>query len=397
MRRCRSLRFLAFVALLAGCGRSEKLEACDITTADCQQDVFYAVMRLRGDGFDPFGGQPPVRTLSQDAYRAELEARRRDEQPETDQPKFDAWSLALQWLGLLAPDQSSQESAINDAVTHVAAFYSWQSQRVTVIAGDVHDDEANTALLAHELVHAFQQQDASGETTGPATTERDFLYSIRFEGEAVHYETLARYEMKGEAPRTEDVDAYYANWLQWRRDGIRPSPSRYDEVAWLMYPLGGELWTRRWRQAGNAGVRKLVSELPASSLAYMAQSGSAPAADALRCSDASPAPSFERVRADRLGALRLFAFLVGGVASDDDAWQLALAWRDDVLWVYADQLRELAAVSWRIRLSSVHAAQAVVRAASSNTMLRARRDGNDALIVASDPSLADWMGATDCR
>jgi hypothetical protein len=119
--------------------------------------------------------------------------------------------------------------------------------------------------------------------------------------------------------------------------------------------------------------------------------------DALRCADAAPAPSFERVRADRFGALRLFAFLVGAVASDDDAWQLALAWRDDVLWVYADEAHEQVAVSWRLRLSSAHAAQAIVRAASSNPMLRARRDGNEALIVASDPALANWTGATECR
>jgi hypothetical protein len=68
-----------------------------------------------------------------------------------------------------------------------------------------------------------------------------------------------------------------------------------------------------------------------------------------------------------------------------------------VLWVYADETLEQVGVSWRLRLSSAHAAQAVVRAASSNAMLRARRDGDEALIVASDPALADWMGATDCR
>jgi hypothetical protein len=40
----------------------------------------------------------------------------------------------------------------------------------------------------------------------------------------------------------------------------------------------------------------------------------------------------------------------------------------------------------------------VVEAASSHTVLRAERIGNDALIVGvSDDSLRTWPGARDCR
>jgi hypothetical protein len=67
-----------------------------------------------------------------------------------------------------------------------------------------------------------------------------------------------------------------------------------------------------------------------------------------------------------------------------------------LLWVYANDRLEQVAVSWRIRLSSNAAAQAVVRAAAAIPTLRARHDGRVALIVASSPELADWRAATDC-
>ena len=49
------------LALLTGC-HGRDLELCDIAQSDCQQDVYYADLRLRGDGYDPFGGIPPIRT-----------------------------------------------------------------------------------------------------------------------------------------------------------------------------------------------------------------------------------------------------------------------------------------------------------------------------------------------
>src|SRR5262249_9064928 len=59
-------------ALSLGCGRREELESCDINQQACQESVYYAVMRARGDGFDPFDGVPPIRTITKKEYEKEL-------------------------------------------------------------------------------------------------------------------------------------------------------------------------------------------------------------------------------------------------------------------------------------------------------------------------------------
>ncbi|HEX7597952.1 MAG TPA: hypothetical protein VF518_07035, partial [Polyangia bacterium] len=60
------------VALLVACEHS-KPQLCDIAEASCQEDIYLADLRLRGDGFDPFAGIPPIRTIDEDQFRKELQ------------------------------------------------------------------------------------------------------------------------------------------------------------------------------------------------------------------------------------------------------------------------------------------------------------------------------------
>ena len=43
-----------------GCGPEDQLVACNIAERQCQEDVYYALLRLRGDGFDPNVEIPPI-------------------------------------------------------------------------------------------------------------------------------------------------------------------------------------------------------------------------------------------------------------------------------------------------------------------------------------------------
>ena len=68
-------------AWLLACGEPEPLSACNVAEQTCQEQVYYAVLRLRGDGWDPFRGLPPIRTITLEQYRADLLGSRRVPDP----------------------------------------------------------------------------------------------------------------------------------------------------------------------------------------------------------------------------------------------------------------------------------------------------------------------------
>ncbi|MBN1605371.1 MAG: hypothetical protein JW940_02000, partial [Polyangiaceae bacterium] len=120
---------LVTLALLGGC-HGPTLELCDIAESECQQDIYYADLRLRGDGYDPFGGIPPIRTISEDQYRAELEA----DAANSPQPAMPWWDAALPLLHLLPSTGDAQSTSIDNEVQNTAAYYSPTAREVTVVS-----------------------------------------------------------------------------------------------------------------------------------------------------------------------------------------------------------------------------------------------------------------------
>jgi hypothetical protein len=106
------------------------LKVCDITQSDCQQDIYYADLRLRGDGYDPFAGIPPIRTISEDQFRAELQ----DDAAKAAQasPPEPWWDATPVLLGLLPSTGDTQGASIDNQVQNTAAFYSPDTRDVTV-------------------------------------------------------------------------------------------------------------------------------------------------------------------------------------------------------------------------------------------------------------------------
>jgi len=396
---------LWLIASLPGCSRQRELQACRIAERSCQEDVYYAVVRLRGDGWDPFEGVPPIRTITADAYRDELTP---DEVPEPSEPgaepeppAVEPWDVALRWLGLVKPTTTVPDAAIDNSVNNVAAYYAPDEQSVTVIAhdgDDLVDNRWDTVLLVHELVHAFQDNEVSAAPAG-LTTDGGFAGTALIEGEARLYQDLARAEIDGVAALNWDWHAEVTGSVEWRRAQLPGSGATFYDVKWHAYDLGTDVLMDGWLRGGNAAVRALADTFPQSAVELMARYERVELDRAARldCRVEPPEQSFELAGHDRFGAMQLYGFLTAAGGHEPDAWRTALDWRDDLLWLYFDEQSEQVALSWRIRLASVAAADAVVALAGQVPMLRAERTGNDALIVGSEAALADWPGAVDCE
>ncbi|MFI5308596.1 MAG: hypothetical protein ACHQ53_14650 [Polyangiales bacterium] len=403
----RARALFAGLLLSCGCGRSAELTACNIADASCQRDVYYAVVRLRGDGFDPFAGLPPIHTVSLAAYRAELlrqdAAQQKASQQTPKQQAVDPWNAALQLLGLVTPSVSATQASVANNVENVAAFFSSATGEVTVIdRGGARDDASDTELLAHELVHAFQARERAGEAVSHST-DGYFASQALIEGEATLYEHLARAEIDQIKPQSVLWDRYYGNWAASLRQNLGQEQSHFYAVSWFVYPLGGDYLTRAWLVGGNAAVRRLGTDFPTSELALMTSfdHGRSPALAARDCQSAAPNDSYALAGHDRFGSMQLYGFLAGPNMDDAEAWATSLLWRNDEVWVYFDAGSMQASVSWRVHMADAASADRVVTAALANpdAPLHARREGNDALIYAADDAglIPDWLKPSECK
>ena len=360
---------LALALLIAGtlgCGRVDSLEACDILKAECQEDAYYAVVRMRGDGFDPFGGVPPIRTISLEEYRASLEddepeapepEEPDDEEPEepadTRSPRSRAFDTALSMLGLLSPTTTSSQAAVDDAGGNVVAYYSGSTGAVTVIdRGGERRFERECSTLVHELIHAFQSREPPiGYTDG--TVDDTFARRGLIEGEAELYEQLSISEMRDVAPVKLKWDEFYEDWLAGSRRRLGNARQPYFSVSrGFAYPLGGHRLVGAWLEGGNALVRSLFDDRPRTSHFFMSLGTGVERREAVPTSCPSDPPNgdMQSLILDRFGAAQLYAFLTVQLEDDPLAWEQALGWRGDALRIYGDEDAEQVALSWRVLL-----------------------------------------------
>jgi hypothetical protein len=410
--RCWTRSLFIAALLLAGCGRATELSACDVADKSCQEDIYYAVVRLRGDGFDPFDGVPPIRTLTEKQYCDQLRASQPPppeepppeepppEEPPKEPPKpmVKPWDVALQWLGLLAPATTGGQALGENRCETVAAYYNVDSQSVTVIDRDAPPDKlGDSRLLAHELVHAFQDNEVSWSPTD-GTTDGNYANVAVIEGEARMYELLIVAEMQGVAARQYPWHEDFVADVDWQRANLVQNRSPFAAMVWFNYPLGADRLMQGWLRGGSAAVRHLATTAPRHTVVYMADHEGVPIdpAPPLRCTVAGPTEDMPLAGADRFGALQLFAFLTAARIENGAAWDTALSWRDDYVWLYFDAESMEVAVTWRVRLADADAAERVVAAALTRPQLRAERRGKDAVIVGSADERADWRGAHGC-
>lgn len=414
---------------LCACGPSEQLTACNIAKQTCQEDIYYALVRMRGDGFDPLAGVPPIITMTEAEYRARLEARQPEpkEEPEEEQPgeepkpKLKPWDVSLQLLGLVEPKVSSGKASIENQVKSVAAFYSSETKIVTVIdRGQEHDDVKDTALLLHELVHAFQDHELAGNI-GDGTTDGSLTANALTEGEATFYELLGHTEMQSRDPGAIDWDASYSNWLQGGRNALPEARSPFYSVRWFIYPMGARHLANAWLEGGNAGLRHAYAAPLRHSVQYMVgyEGESSPLEPALQCS-LTPDEGYAQKGLDRFGALQVYAFLTANrphpllaakteeeelalaepaAEIEAETWAIASGWVDDRVVVHFSEDEQRVRVTWRIRFVRDEHPKRALELLTPRDELSMRVEGNDLVLVGANTpeALEGFAGLDDCR
>jgi hypothetical protein len=377
------------------------------------------------------GALPEVRTISLEEYRTELEL---DSQPKdagvsdadvdppltgddedagvapdagTDAGSDDGpWTAGLQLIGLLAEDPEA--AGIESALDNVSGYYEASRQRITLIdRGSPQDGEGAQKLLAHELVHALQDQEFGlrerSERVGFAT-DASLASSCLIEGEADLYEELAWSLLQGFSVDPGYWDLELTRHLKFARRSVVASDSAWTSVWLLRYPIGTRFVLDAWLDGGNAAVRMLHRAPPNSSIYFMHGYGATHAASdllvrALRCDRAAPPAGFEPYRDASLGPLLAFAFLGqslrdGGLYRSEELWRETQHWRQDSFTVFTSEHGALA-VSWRVRFDDAALAQRLAaELAAALPHLRVQHAHDEIEVLASDDAgvLAAWPG-----
>jgi hypothetical protein len=400
---------LLFVLVLAGCA-DRALKPCDIVDPACQEDIYYVDLRVRGDGYDPFGGIPPIQTKTEDQYRQDLEtaAAQAAASDPAPQPWWDA-TLAL--LKLIPPAQNTVATSIDDQVTNTAAFYSWDTRSVTIVqhpnqTSDWQGMVQNMSTLAHELVHALQDREIDLRKVQHSTDE-SLSYRTMVEGDAAFYQRLFNYEISLPAGyRYKDLGDPVTYFSQWRDDffinEFATLGAPFFAAHWMVYPLGGLWQATLWKQGGNAAVRHGYGQSPTRMLDFMAGNGVTPPATVpIQCEPSMPSEFMDGDQPyglDRFGASEFYAYLFAWGIASDVARDRALLWRNDYIFVYFNQTTQKTATAWRIELASPLGSDLLTTLSVSN-QVHVVQNGTTLLITTSDDPafLASWNPGTACQ
>ena len=284
----------ALLASEAGCQRT--LATCDITQRACQEDVYFHDLSLRGDGYDPFGGLPPVTVITEDEYRQQLIA-----QAQADAAKNgpNPWDKALLLLHFTAATGSSagdagvggggagndagvDNSTIEDEVTHVLAFYSSQTKTVTIVAHPNQtgsDAESNAMItLAHELIHSLQDRELDlGKLDSFQTTDGYLAYDTIIEGDARFYETLFANDLLHLGWSQSNITLLAKTQLQDYYDNFGDLGAPQFAAQALIYPLGELYEATEYQSGGSAAVRHGYAKEPSRTVGFLVNAdGTAP-------------------------------------------------------------------------------------------------------------------------
>jgi hypothetical protein len=394
-------------ALLALVGCEErKVKLCDITTSDCQESIYYADLRVRGDGYDPFGGIPPIRTITEEQYRAELQ-NETEQAAQTNTPR-PWWDNALALLGMMPSAAESDTASIENQVKHVAAYYNPSTRKVTVIAHPPRTDVDprqtmldNMVFLAHELIHALQDRELSLKIN-PESVDDLFVVKAMIEGDATLYEYLFGGEISSTTSSYSDPLAYttFLRSMYMKPENFAKLGPPFLAALYLVYPLGGIWFSGHYQHGGNSAVRHAYGEAPKRSLDYLLPFGtSAPPTTKNDCKPAIPENrGFGNRGRDTFGAVQFYAYLMGWKVPSDAAVTAASLWRDDRIFVSYNSSTQKTAVAWRIELAQPIAAATLAQITTSNGP-RVVQEENVLLISASDdPEVAaNWIPSTSCQ
>ncbi|MFT3925306.1 MAG: hypothetical protein QM778_22400 [Myxococcales bacterium] len=353
---------------------------CDILRPSCRERLFKAVRCVRGVK----GQLPNVRLTSEDQLRAEAMANSMQELPEVlqdagpdagdagapSEPSLeDHWNRALAMLGLQVAEPSMDE------VDFLGGYYDSSMRSITLVdRGEPQDSPDKQRTLAHEFVHALQDQEiglteARRGRTG--TTDASLAMGCLTEGEAVLYEELSWGLLRGLPVDRQYFQRVFERRTKYNRDAVALADSPYDASWLLRYGVGAQFVTDAWLEGGVSEVARLYDATPASTLQWMlgyraAQEREEPLSLPLACIDGATPEGYERVRSDVFGAFVLYGFLshnlvMNQLVESELSWERALAWRQDRVEIFAGPTGQTA-VSWRMRFDDEATAEAIAQA-----------------------------------
>lgn len=390
-RSSHSLALAVGIATAIGCGprpappnplcdNQEALainEDCDILEPDCQKAVFEATRCVRGGT----GALPPVRVISEAQYDEDL----RDDGETNDAGMQDAgmedvaldhWGESLRMLGLLEPEKDRSEAFIDEASSRVAAYYSSYYREITIVdrMGDFDDADAMNTL-SHEYIHALQDTDYGlGERRNLYSNNDDNIIALTnlTEGEASMRAELAYGVLMSIPPDGLHLEDHFTRRLSRYQGYLAAHPSPYIAArAAMHYATGPRYFAQVFSEHGSAGIDALMTSFPLTSVEWMAGYDARheyASEQPLHCRGHEAPDGYSIRFRDVLGAVVLFAFLsserMGGFYDIAGAWNLALQWRAEQLYIFVHEETDLSALTWHVRFATVADATAFSRAAT---------------------------------
>jgi hypothetical protein len=300
---------------------------------------------------------PPVTSITATEYQTQLTQSNSDVNP--DDLKRHETALVL--LGLAAPNDLSIDNQVNALVTTVAAFYSSNSKNVTIITPDTvpasDQQRDNTITLAHEFVHALQDQQydlTQFHADHGATYDAELASRSVTEGEAKLYETFVRVAFDGIAQDDVNLPEHFQNSANYAFS-LHTSDSPY-LISPRIFPYyyGGRYTYYQLKSGGRGAIDGLFAGPPSATLPYIMSEAGLVDTPLLPVTEAAPAPvdGTSLFAEDTLGAWLTYQYLKSIYLATSVPTLSVSGWRGDHLWIYNDGTTQNIAVIWRVRWSS---------------------------------------------
>jgi hypothetical protein len=392
-RAGRAALLLACGLCLLACSEEEpdcvRLQSsCDISQPHCQREIFAATACTRGQSG---AKMPAIRGLTKAQYEDEL----REQADEEEDYGELAWGRALALFGLIPSEQSLAETRITQAVKSVAAYYSSETKKVTIIRDNTVGNDSGTFTLSHEFVHALQDQreDLSALSKEYADNSDSLTaFKCLVEGEATMLSNLTMPQVARGGANQVRWHAYFGAM----RDGTLADLAEDDAPLFgarsLVYPVGGLGVARAYLGGGLRGIAALYEEPTITFLGWAKPSERSSEPVPLDCQPPEPPDGFERRFHDQHGMLGLLALYVAlGLGPQYDEAQ---AWAGDSFAVYTpiEEDSEEVAVAWHIRFQDQAGAEALMDALPETRAITAERSGAEVMLRAASAEalLEDW-------
>lgn len=328
-------------------------ETCDIRDLDCQERIRRTVGCLRGATVSEL---PPVRVVDVDGLEEILRDGTMMTPPMPSMPSPVEQAYVL--LRLLPPSEDgASEVQLSELLETVGALYRPEEREVVVVdRGQPADSRASVMLLAHELVHAAQDEESDLDALlrEVASTEEDFVLRSRVEGEATLLQVMLSAWIQGFDVEDIDWSGFVESYqLQVQRElDVTDAPGLWASLS-APYFYGTRWQLGRFQDGGVGRVRRTLREPPPESSAELMVNPLDRLRSAARGSvecEPDPGPSgLTLVSVDELGPAMLYAALRPDQWNRNQARAAARAWRGDQLAVYGNDAGEVAAL-WRIRV-----------------------------------------------